>query len=672
MAKDGNSSGDSSAGQRPSSVRVRHHIHIPGYHVLEKLGSGTSGTVYRAIQLSMQKEVAVRVILPELTKDEAFITRYTSEARSIGGVHHANVLGYLDVGRHKDVIYAVMELITGATLRDTLQDPQHRPSTVHQAVGLIGDCARALEALHRTGLHHGNIHPGNVFITTDGQVKLADGGLQAVKDYCLMHDQWLHIERLGLQAAEWFQVPNICDIRSDIFVMGSLLLRLMTGSARIDMPLDSPTNQRLAKYLSDRYAMKYQIPGHVISVIAKAMADTPEQRYQSPAHLREDIERIQFDFQPIHVNASFGNELATAFPLTEPVKESAKELAPEFTRASANEDDDEMASAKRPAVRPRPEQTVKRDAQVVVVPQASEHQSRTWKKWLLAASVGAVVVGGIMWWFTISTGLTAFTSKPNQEKTADKNNPALNAAQRPGWASDMTSDNYGLVATLTARQVAIRLRLIPAGTFTMGSLTTDPNHRSDESAVQVTLHNAFWMSESEVTQGFATAISGKNNSSFQGDQLPVENMSWNETQLFLEQLNSVVPGLRARLPTEAEWEYACRAGNSQTSSSAPVGWFSSATTQSPQKVMSLPANAFGLFDMHGNVMEWCYDLYGPYPTQPAHNPVGSRGMHRVARGGAWSVPADEGRATARAKYLPVTHHSFLGFRFVVDDESASK
>jgi formylglycine-generating enzyme len=660
MAHNGDSTGGSSAGQRPSSVRVRQHIHLPGYHVLEKLGSGTSGTVYRAIQLSMQKEVALRVIAPALAKDDSCMLRYMSEARSIGAVHHPHVLGYLDVGRHKEIIYSVMELVTGSTLRDMLLDPQHRPTTVHQAVGLIGDCVRALEALHRAGLHHGNIHPGNVFMTNEGQVKLADGGLQSIKDHCLLSDQWLNIERLGLQAAEWFQVPNKCDIRSDIFTMGSLLLRLMTGSARIDMPLDNPTNQRLAKYLSDRYAIKYQIPGHVISVIAKALADMPEQRYQSPAHLREDIERIQFDFQPIHVTSTHIHEP------DEPQETHARhegnqsrELSKELPHAEL-----ETAAASLTAPlsnRPRPEQTVKRETSVIIMPHAAV---RNWRKWLLPASVGVLVIGGMTWWALRTTAPD--NTPPISPPTTQTSATAQTMAQRPGWASDMARDNYGQVSTLTVRQVAIRLRLIPVGTFTMGSLTTDPHHRSDERAVQVTLHQPFWMSESEVTQEFFTAISGKNISSFHGDKLPVENISWNETIAFLEQLNALVPGLRARLPTEAEWEYACRAGDSQTSSSAPVGWFASATTQAPQKVMSLPANAFGLFDMHGNVMEWCYDFYAPYPTQPAHNPIGSRGVHRVARGGAWSVPSEEGRATVRVKYLPVTHHSFLGFRFVVD------
>jgi len=183
-----------------------------------------------------------------------------------------------------------------------------------------------------------------------------------------------------------------------------------------------------------------------------------------------------------------------------------------------------------------------------------------------------------------------------------------------------------------------------------------------------------------------------NPSSFKGPQLPVINVSWNDAQEFLTRMQSFDPAHNYRLPTEAEWEYACRAGVEREFSSeafssqgeeanagkpsAPeesdmilmtIGWFNANAFNHPHLVGQLNPNAWGLFDMHGNVREWCQDWYDPnyYKSNLVDDPQGPQtGAMKVNRGGSWQSPANMCRSAARAYDLPTERSNLIGFRIV--------
>ena len=226
----------------------------------------------------------------------------------------------------------------------------------------------------------------------------------------------------------------------------------------------------------------------------------------------------------------------------------------------------------------------------------------------------------------------------------------------------------------------IEMVRIPAGSFQMGS--NDPGwSNSDELPVHpVTIGYDFWMSKTEVTQGQWTSLMGTNPSSGYGvgDAYPVYNVSWNDicvgdsflSRLSAHLLSTGQAGGAMRLPSEAEWEYACRAGSTtRFGFGNDEGWlpsyavFGSGSGTQPVG-MKLP-NAFGLHDMHGNVFEWCSDWYhSSYTGAPADGstwsiPVGST---RVLRGGAWNNPATSCRSASRNSYNPAYGHSYIGFR----------
>jgi formylglycine-generating enzyme required for sulfatase activity len=212
------------------------------------------------------------------------------------------------------------------------------------------------------------------------------------------------------------------------------------------------------------------------------------------------------------------------------------------------------------------------------------------------------------------------------------------AAGRPAWAADAGRDAQGGWADLQINGARLRLRWIPPGRFTMGSPEDEAGRDADEFAHPVEIAQGFWLSDSEVTQAFWSRVMGSSKCRFAGDDLPVEQVSWQECRDFCMRLGLLQPGLKARLPSEAEWEYACRAGGA-VQGLADTAWFADNSGRSSHPVRRKAPNAWGLYDMQGNVAEWTADTYAPYPGAP---PVRVGLINRIAlqsgyvfRGGSW-------------------------------------
>jgi formylglycine-generating enzyme required for sulfatase activity len=211
--------------------------------------------------------------------------------------------------------------------------------------------------------------------------------------------------------------------------------------------------------------------------------------------------------------------------------------------------------------------------------------------------------------------------------------------------------------------------LIPAGTFMMGSLDSDAEARSDEKpAHHVTISQPFYLGKYPVTQAQWEAVMGNNPSQYRGytDQ-PVEHVSWNDVHAFLHKLNEREGGGDYRLPTEAQWEYACRAGTETPRYHHDVNaiaWYEANSNAQPQPVGQKLPNAWGVYDMLGNVSEWCLDGRRVYMAGTAVDPMGPTGAGalRVFRGRCWNSPARAIRAAYREGYPPAHRDGGLGFR----------
>ena len=224
------------------------------------------------------------------------------------------------------------------------------------------------------------------------------------------------------------------------------------------------------------------------------------------------------------------------------------------------------------------------------------------------------------------------------------------------------------LAPRLTNSVGMEFILIPAGTFTMGAIDSYP----DEQPIRtVHISRPFYLGKYEVTQAQWEAVMGYNPSAWRGQRnLPVEQVSWEDVQEFLRRLNTEEGRIRYRLPTEAEWEYAARAGTTTVYSFGndvsrldEYAWYGGNAAHTSHPIGQLKPNAWGLHDMHGNVWEWVYDWYEPYPTGTVTDPQGpAAGLNRVFRGGGRSNVAWRCRSSSRGYRPPESRLDAVGFR----------
>jgi formylglycine-generating enzyme required for sulfatase activity len=236
-----------------------------------------------------------------------------------------------------------------------------------------------------------------------------------------------------------------------------------------------------------------------------------------------------------------------------------------------------------------------------------------------------------------------------------------------------TSSSKNLTLDL-GKGVTMKLVLIPAGKFMMGSPGKENGHRREEDPQRVvTISKPFYMGVTEVTQAQYEAVTGKTPSRFKGPDNPVETVSWDEAMAFCKAISDKT-GRTVRLPTEAEWEYACRAGTTtayyfgdDASKLSDYAWNRPTCGPKTHPVGQKKPNAFGVYDMYGNVQEWCSDWYGSYSDAKSTDPTGpTSGTERVPRGGSWFNDAPFCRSATRGTKPPDLRTNFIGFRVAVE------
>jgi Uncharacterized conserved protein len=254
-----------------------------------------------------------------------------------------------------------------------------------------------------------------------------------------------------------------------------------------------------------------------------------------------------------------------------------------------------------------------------------------------------------------------------------KGGARVGVSDKPVWASDVGQDQYGRYADLVVKGITQKFRWIEPGMFWMGSPDSEKDHYDREVRHQVTLTKGFWLGDTACTQALWKSVMGNNPASFKdSENNPVEQVSWDDTQKFLQTLNNMVSGLKAQLPTEAQWECACRAGtdtpfsfgNNITPELVNYGGNKGKTVP----VKSLPANPWGLYEMHGNVWEWCQDAWQEkLPAEPVTDPGGAGGDtgRRVVRGGSWFCNGRSVRSAIRGRNDPDNRRNFIGFRLAL-------
>lgn len=255
------------------------------------------------------------------------------------------------------------------------------------------------------------------------------------------------------------------------------------------------------------------------------------------------------------------------------------------------------------------------------------------------------------------------------------------------WASDWGEDRYGLWQAFTYNDVRHAFRWIQPGKFDMGSPENEKGRWTSETLHQVTLSKGFWLAETTVTQRLWQTTMGENPSYFKGDNRPVETVNWDDAQAFINKLNQIHPDLTVRLPWEVEWEYACRAGtqtpfnfgteltinkvNYRGTWEYKENEWGEGAKKSTADVKTYLCNAWGLYEMHGNVWEWCQDVWQEkLPASPVIDPQGiaggdKAGVGRVVRGGSWDYDGGHVRSAIRYWFDPAFRSNYFGFRLAL-------
>ncbi len=624
------------------------------YVLLDLLGQGGMGAVYRAHQRRVKRNVALKVIRRDALITPGAIARFQREAETAAKLAHPNVVTLYDAHEANGTHFLVMEYLEGTDLGKQVE--QQGPLPVDQACHCIRQAALGLQHAHEQGLVHRDIKPHNLMRTRTGVVKVMDLGLARTANAAAESAASAGLTGSGVLmgtadylAPEQAQDAKHVDIRADIYSLGCTLYHLLAGYP----PFAGGT--LASKIAGHMFAqprrieeLRPDVPPALGDVLRRMMAKKPEQRYPTPADVAQAL-------APFDQGAT---SPATAPPSAPPSSLTAPP-GPDSMTETFN------AQTCSP-------QTLADPGSTQTVPPAPPAPRRR-RRWAMLAAplVAALLLGGGFLLVTAFSRSAGTTSGPSAVALPTGTPPALSLDLGNGVTLDLVR--------------------IPAGTFRMGSpprpTNGDPDPDDDEERPQhdVAISTAFYMGKYPVTQEQYQQITGDNPSYFsaKGDgkdrigkldpqRLPVERVSWRQAQDFCTRASALAKR-RVDLPTEAEWEYACRAGTRTRYWSGDELSDKNANFEETVKhttaVDAYPPNPWGLCDMHGNVWQWCSGGKRQYAAQSRTDPIGPEDNRaRVLRGGSWVSPRKDCRCAARLRQEASFRDWYTGFRVVVRPE----
>ncbi len=674
------------------------------YRIDALVGVGGFGAVYSAHHLGLDRQVAYKILQPQVAqRDPKTVGLFEGEAKTAAKLQHENIVTIHDAGRTMDDIsYIAMEWLEGRPLDEELA--ARGRFSFDRTAEILRQVAAALACAHANRTVHRDLKPSNVMLTQrlgGEQVKVVDFGIAKV----LSSNAASTISRISGTPAyaspeQWTRGGQI-DGRADIYALGVMLFEMLTGK----LPFSAQGVEELIrlKLTAPPLSLRSLLP-------------------DAPAAL-DDLLRAMMDIDPNRRPQKVGEVPALFEAACRPLPEADPDLLLATTLAEATEklrESEIQRYVQQPSEQPeleplqktprepaperppeqRPVEPIKTKPDVVKVqppPQATTgFNSVRNRAGVIAASTALIALLGYGAWSGLGGGNDS--ASPSSKPVIALPPGVPSSALRSAPINTATVDANGRVTRQQAGPIqfyqedlggGVKLEMVavPGGRFQMGSPTSESGRDDDETQHWVRVGD-FWIGRHEVTQGQWKAVMGglppnmtDLGSEFKGDALPVVGVSWEEAQEFIKRLNAKLNNANYRLPREAEWEFAARAGKS-----TPFGFGATITPeivnydgnypygnaakgkyqQHPVAVGSLGvANVFGLFDMHGNVWEWCEDWYGAYPSTEATDPTGpSSGSYRVYRGGGWYDGAVNYRSANRDGNAPGDRGLNLGFRLL--------
>ncbi|MCW8129061.1 MAG: SUMF1/EgtB/PvdO family nonheme iron enzyme [Planctomycetota bacterium] len=655
--------------------------------LLARLGTGGMSAVYYGIHPNLKVEVAVKVLpLSMAEKDPVLIERFFREAQTAAAVRSPHLVHVSDVDEDNGLFYIVMEYVTGISAAQLIKDAvaSGKPGvTENDALDICIAAAKGLAAAHAEGIVHRDVKPANIMLPNrkDGkpghdynQAKLADLGLARQESSAGLTTSFQVMGTPGYMAPEQVQDAKSAGKPADVWGMGATLYALLAGRA----PFTGRTSMEVLMYTVEQphapiTRIRNDISLETEAVVDRCLAKDAAKRFQSADDLLESLKAARPNRIPT-VRKLDSERLRAAVSKTviipkKPAAKSSARLSVATPPPSSKEiKPPEMKEASSKSRSGRASQSSSALPTTMVSQAGSleaDWKHRVYEDWPVAA--------GDM-------------PRRMQETAEATGLPEKKSIALPG-------------------NVSLEFALLPAAKFVMGSPHDEDGRDKDELTHYVRLTKPFYMGIYPVTQAQYEAVTGTNPSRFKGEtdspRRPVERVSWKEIrEKFLPAIQPFAPqGWFYRLPTEAEWEYACRAGSAEAyffgpklnSRQALFKWDSSHRTgdtyimkkPSTSRLSSLrpgeawpetlevgvfPPNAFGLYDMHGNVWEWCEDYYHPdfYHREPALDPVNTEESNlHVLRGGSWNYSDKYCRSAKRYQSQRDARFFNIGFRLVL-------
>ena len=607
------------------------------YEIIEKIGEGGDATVYKANQRNLDRIVALKIINESLRNNEDFVNRFIREAKDLAGIEHPNVVRIYDYGRDENLSYIVMELLIGDTL-DRVISKNVKLNTA-QIISYISPIADALQHIHDKNLIHRDIKSSNIFITTQGRSVLMDFGIAFTSNKTVsIHDLRATPQYMSPEHAAGLKL----DGRSDLYSLGVVIFECLTGKV---------------PFLGE----------NITVIIQKVINEIPE----LPVLISKTTPKWLQNLVMQLLNKKPENRIGTAnevhrILIEQTYREPVKPLYRHFKNS---------------------------------------------KVMLLGISIVFLIIFLIIMYFL--PGKSSDLVTQNESTAIDKSQISLYIEKASGFFNE---NNYELSHKYYLRvlkikpgsnEATIKLDIchkkisaslftdpnikMPAGTFKMGN----PNGGSDEKPVHDVSLSQFEISKFEITnkqycaflnaydcnsEGFINNtkvfLPEFNKTIFYSDDLyklnsdraefPVYGVTWYGAAMFCRVFGG-------RLPTEAEWEY-CAQGSTPgyvitgNNSADETAWFSKNSSDQTHKVGSKKPNQAGIFDMNGNVWEWCFDNYQPayYSISMSQNPQGpASGTSKVIRGGDCTSPPNILRSAYRSNAdVEGNTGDYIGFRIV--------
>ncbi|NUM34317.1 MAG: SUMF1/EgtB/PvdO family nonheme iron enzyme [Candidatus Brocadiae bacterium] len=663
------------------------------YRILRELGRGGMGIVYLAedINFKGQRVVAIKILPQYLCQSPETLESFKREFLTASKLVHQNICAMYEFGEDTkmETYFLVIEYLEGENLADLLG--KRKRYSFKETIYIATQIATGLDFAHSKGIIHLDMKPANIMILPTGDVKIMDFGLA----------QQLHTGKSYLSLPKTFGTPmyvapeqiqagkeNIVRAATDMWALGVIVYEMLKG----EPPFQGNTILQVSNSIVTTQPEPIKgISEKAWNAILKALSKDPHQRF---SRCKDFIEALRGD-NTLAITSSFHSssiksKTSASCQTTSKMSAMPSHLVQKsrvmqgifwlcllifsvtlilflhvwiskiYQKPQKNAEPSSPKTKQTPEISPS-----------LVLPQYLIE--KCWKE-------------NNHWDFTCDTWLKLSVSQQN-----------LYAASYQKWYASRHS--FPLEKEIAIQGKSLIVRLIPPGQFWMGSPEGEPGRYEEEKRYCVLITKPFWMGKYEITQEEWSSVMEKNPSFFQHAPIntPVDSVSWEDALSFAKKIG-------AKLPTEAQWEYACRSGTTTMTyignfailgmNNAPlldkIAWYAgNSGVEYPggfdskdwperqyhshfsgtQCIGQKQPNAWGLHDMIGNIAEWCNDWDAPYPLETKKNPVGPpQGKNRVRRGGCWSNMAHVCRSSTRSRWETIHRPEFMGVRIVLDCE----